>query len=107
MSDDSHKSCVNKSSVQGSLRIEEGENLREEIKNTKKEISELKDMFSKYLIINEKPKSRDVEGHSRRRDKFSNTPSHSEGIHSTHHSTNYYKKPLRQHRSRSHHNYNK
>jgi len=48
------------------------------LREKKKEISELKDMLSKYLSINEKPKSQDGEKPNRRKDKMSEPYSHNE-----------------------------
>jgi len=107
MSDCSRKSSIHKSSVQGSLRINEGENLCEEIKNTKNIFFYLKDILSRYLSVHEKHRNRDKKGSNKKIDNPIEPHSQSEAVYNSHHNMDYYQKHPRQHRRRSHHNYSK
>jgi len=76
--------------VYGSLKVNDEEDLHEELKNTRKKIFEVKDMLFRYLSIHDKPRNKHGEGYSKKQEHVHDIYSHSEGQFSSQHNMDYY-----------------
>jgi len=91
-SDHSHPS-----SVRGSMRDHEEEFLRDELRETKRDISGLRDMFT-FMQTLEQAKDKYIEGGSRRSRYHDEPHSQSKELYSSHHNIDYYQQPPRHNR---------
>jgi len=102
MGDPSHKYSVNGNQNNANLL-----DIQETLAKQSQEFFELKEVFSKFMIYQEKNKersrSRYGEGSRKHRSSHHRSPSQNHDDYSSHHNIDYYKQNPRQHRHTSHH----